>query len=165
MSDGDLSAQFMLEPGFMFAPDLVEVAALMRARLKVNGQQHDTFDGATRPTAAQASQLITTAASYVRGRVGMEIPEGLWATARHLTSLRAVMLIELSFFPEQTTEDASIYQTVSALFEQGMTGLIDSLGDIGEGPDNRIGVIPVTSPTLAAYQSMYGYNPNEWFPG
>lgn len=152
------------EPLPDWAPALPEVAALLRARLKVHGQQHVTFDNATRPTAAQAAELVATATQYVASRAVAEVPAAHWLAARHLAVLRAVMLIELSFWPEQINDENSMFQSLKTLFDEELDALIDALADEGTGPDLRVGSIPVVSSTVGAYHDVYGVNLNETLP-
>lgn len=157
------------DPGTTFpdgtTPTVAEVSALLRARTYVNGQYHGVFDDETRPTGDEVQDLILMAASYVLGRTGTtSIPTALAASVRYGVALRAAALIEMSYWPEQAQENGSMFDMLTQTFDTHLAGLIDNLADINLGADHRIGTIAVTSPTLAAYEDVYGIDLNDDLP-
>jgi hypothetical protein len=152
-------------------PEKPEVGAVIRARTLAGdddpdnpGEEQGTFTVYTRPTGSEADDLIDQAAMEVSLRLPTEMTDLTTSYARRLISIRAATLIELAYWPESTNDENSTYQNLKQLFDEGMVVLNDALGDAGEGPDYRVGSIPVTSPTLAAYQDVYGIDLNEDLP-
>lgn len=129
-----------------YRPTLAEVAALERTRLKAHGQQLDTFTDATRPTADQAAEAISIAVGHVHAHLGDTLPEGLWPAARHLVALYAAMLIEASYFPEQSRDEDTIYARYREMFNDGLTALIDALRDTGTGRHGGFASLTLVSP-------------------
>lgn len=158
----------LADPGFSFpegsTPTVDELSALLRARTYSNGQQEGVFNSETRPTASQVADLISMAAGYVLGRTGADVPDDLLPAVRYATALRAAMLIEMSYWPEQANETGSLYDMLSSTFDTHLAGLIDSLADIGQGADHRIVSVPITSPSMAAYRDVYDIDLNEDLP-
>lgn len=114
-------------------PDVAEVGNLLRARTKDDsGNELGTFTDATRPTAAGAQALITAAVGDLTGEVGVTFPGDTAAKARSLVVLRAAMLIELSYFPEQVRSDKSPYAAYERLYNAGLKALIASIEEGAE---------------------------------
>jgi hypothetical protein len=147
-------------------PTVFDVAALLRARTVDANNNRGNFSSTTKPTADEVRQMIDRAAEEVRRRAGPVLEttedESLLAAARHLAAVRAAMFVELSYYPEQATEDASAYGRLKEMWDEDLASLTASL--TGEPGDVQgIGSIRVASPTAAAYMDQVGgFDP--WVP-
>lgn len=104
-----------------FTPSLYDVSAFLRAR--INNDSSDTFSDDTFPTATHVKRMIAEATKDIRSRVP-SIPDSQLGKARWLAALQTARLIELSFFPEQTNEDRSVFANLTDLFNPAMTEFI-----------------------------------------
>lgn len=115
-ASGDLSAP--TEPvfagaGIGYRPELVDIGALLRARTTdTNGAELGTFTGETRPTAAEVDRLVDQAIRDVAGIVGVDPPADTLDIVRGVVALRAAILVERSYFPEQIRGDQSLYNAL-----------------------------------------------------
>lgn len=125
----------LIVPTSDWSPSLQTVGSLLRARTRdTNGTEVGTFSPDTRPTDDQATGLVVTATYDVAAAVGSEIPEALWPMAESVTSYRAAMLIELSYFPEQVAAGRSPYEQLKALYTESLKNLLArSTGDAPGG--------------------------------
>jgi hypothetical protein len=115
--------------GIDWAPAVADVAALIRARTKDDAMNElGTFTTATRPTAAEVAGYIVQAVDAVVIRVGA-VRDALKPRAQELAALYAAMLIELSYWPEQIRENRSPYDSLKALFDEGMAALYGAVID------------------------------------
>lgn len=112
-----------------YRPTIAQVGALLRARTKVGMTEAGTFNAQTRPTGDQVELLIDQAVADVAMRVGPEIPEVLNASGRHVVTLRAAQLVELSFFPEQQEGGGQLspYQTLRLSYEEALGKLVKAV--------------------------------------
>lgn len=105
-----------------FTPTLADLGAMMRARTRdASGVELGTFTADTRPTAAEATVAITRALGLVAPRLGT-VPSSLYELAKGIVALRAAMLVETSYVPEETGPDTSAY---AAYREQYRDALAD----------------------------------------
>lgn len=108
-------------------PTLADVGAQLWART-VDDEQESTgeFTENTAPTKVQAQKMLDQAYEDVRAVcVQGEIPERSYPAARRAITLRAAYLIELSYFPEQTTDTAdSAYLQLRAQYEAALATFI-----------------------------------------
>lgn len=103
------------------SPTSDDVATLLRARTKdLDGNEVGVFNDYTRPTAAEVDRIIAMAYAEISALAGASIGDRCAGTARWLTTLRAAMWVELSYWPEQVRSDRSVY---AELAEQWTTGL------------------------------------------
>lgn len=144
-----------------------DVAAILRARTKDStGRELGVWSDDTRPTLDQVGELIVLAAQHVQGAVGGVIDVCADA-ATSACALRAALLVELSYFPEQVRSDRSPYPELRDLYDQAETALRTCVSSGGaEGGEGGLGYgyhnMPVTPETLAkAY--LYGWR-NPEFP-
>lgn len=102
-----------------YTPTNAQVAALMRTRTKtrLTGEQGE-FTADTRPTDDQVEEIIGAALQEVSTFIGDDIPEEVWTRAATLTSYKAAMLIELSYFPEQVKTDRSPYDAYERMYNK-----------------------------------------------
>lgn len=143
-----------------YTPEVPAVAAFLRARTKTEGgEEAGTFNPAaywtdnsgrgTRPTAEQATEQIANAIGDISGIVGEDIDERFHEPAKRVVALRAALLIELSYFPEQVATGRSPYAQLKELYDEAWGNLKSALGiDTDEG---------VVVPTDAGYPSYGGF--------
>jgi hypothetical protein len=117
-----------------FLPEPEDVAAVLVARtFNTSSTEEGEFTEDTRPTEAQVEVLIERSGDEVRSRLGQDIDEDTDETnflyAKQLVAVRAAMWIELSYFPEQTNIEDSIYEQLRELYESGLAALIAALSD------------------------------------
>lgn len=130
------------DPDTFYPPTVDDVGALLRARTQ---DSHDdelgTFTDDTRPTAEEVQIIIAQATSIVLGRTGkMDSPPMTCDTAPDLRTnaqtaitMLAVMLVELSYFPEQVRSDRSAFEDYRSLWNDTMTALIDAAAECRGG--------------------------------
>lgn len=129
---------FLGGPAEEWEPSVEQVAALVWARTKaMGGKQLGTFTDATRPDRATAEQLIQQATQITSGNFTASPCTGnLRESARAHAALYASMLIEASFYPEQTESSGSSFQARLKLWERSvekLAGLIKAnCGAAGE---------------------------------
>lgn len=130
-----------------YTPDVKAVAAFLRARTKTEGgAEAGTFtpaaswqDGSgrgTRPTEEGALEEIANALGDVSGIIGVDIADQFREPARRVSALRAALLIELSYFPEQVATGRSPYVQLKELYDEAWENLLTSMGissDAGGG--------------------------------
>lgn len=105
----------------LYTPTVGQIGALLRTRtVDTSGNELGTFTNATRPTALQVDQLARAAASTLSTYIGNEIPVDLLSDASDLAAIRAAMLIELGYFPEQVTSGRSPYEQYKALWDEAV---------------------------------------------
>lgn len=108
-------------------PTVQGVATLLRARTKDKTTEVGTFTADTRPTATQVETLIDQAVADVQMRTGAMIPEDLEGAARHVTAIRAAMLIESSYLPEQTSGDNTVYLNFRFQYAEQIARLVQAV--------------------------------------
>jgi hypothetical protein len=102
-------------------PDAESVAALERTRtVDANGNDTGLFTAATRPTDTEAEALITQARDDVLAQLRRAVDPIHYPQIRHIVSLYAAMLIETSYYREQTGQRTEEY---AQLFTQSLTSL------------------------------------------
>jgi hypothetical protein len=141
----------MPDPVVTYTPTTTEVARLLRARTKdaTTGTEIGDFNTNTRPTATEVTDLIGDAAASIAARIGTTIPDEHAWLAQRTAAIRAAMLIELSYFPEQTNGDDTAYAHLADLYAESLTGLEAALED-NEAGTVRATSLPVVSPTMTA---------------
>lgn len=110
-------------PSYDITCSVDDVAAIIRARTKdSSGNEIGTFTDATRPTDVQCQEAIDHAVVMVHTAVAY-IGEPCSDLARGCVALGAAAEIELSYFPEQSRSDRSIYTFLIQRYEAGLEGL------------------------------------------
>ena len=106
-----------------YRPTVADLAAIMQARTyDGNGDdQTGSFTADTRPTQEQAETVIGLALGFVSGRLGT-VPDSLGEMATSIVALRAAMLVETSYFPNETGGEDSAY---AAYRDQYRDALVD----------------------------------------
>lgn len=111
------------ETPFDIACTVDDVAAIIRSRTKDSaGNEVGTFTADTRPTDAQCEVAIEHAVVLVHTKVGY-IGDTCAALATGVVAIGAAAEIELSYFPEQSRSDRSVYTFLNTRWEQGLEGL------------------------------------------
>lgn len=115
----------------IWAPSVAEVAALIRARTKMAGDiEVGTFNEDTRPTGREVERLIAQASRRVSTAVGTEpCSDELRADAGAATAVYTAMLIEQSYWPEQTTASGSSFKSLEALWKAQIDTLTEAVGE------------------------------------
>lgn len=148
--------------GPTYLPTVDDVARLLRARTRGGDAgltTVGTFDATTTPTRDEVMDLIQIATEDVATQVGAEVPDSVTASARRLVALGTAMLIELSYFPEQTQNGQSPYEHYKELYDDGLPRLVAAASAAGDtdaaGTVGGYTSVPITSPTLAAQAAAY----------
>jgi hypothetical protein len=100
-------------------PTLETIAAIIRARVKTRmGGEVPIWTADTRPTDLQVQMLVPVAALDMLPCVGDSetLPEKYWQPVSLCVALRTAMLIELSYFPEQVSQDRSAFAEYAAMY-------------------------------------------------
>jgi hypothetical protein len=137
-----------------WAPTVADVAAHIRARTKdAGGNEVGTFDANTRPTGDQVELLIENALRCVQTQIGIDpCTERLQEEAGAATALYAAMLVEVSYFPEQTSASGSSFNSLKALFDPQMKALDQEVArECGGSAEGEGGAGAVNVLTPAAY--------------
>jgi len=102
----------------------------MRSRTRdSDGNVVGDFTTITSPTVDVVSDIVGQAADEVSIVIGETIPTRLFRAAESLVALRAAMLVELSYWPEQLSHDASPYNAYASQYKDGMTALQARIND------------------------------------
>lgn len=141
------------DPTPSWRPAVADVAALIRARTKIpGGVEAGTFQDervadpdadppvtaqrATRPNATEVEALIDQACRRVASRIGgptiCSDASDLEDDAKSAAAMYAAMLVEQSYWPEQTTAAGSSFQSLRSLWA-------DTIKDLAEGVESRCG--------------------------
>jgi hypothetical protein len=141
----------MPDPAITYTPTTGDVARFLRARTKdtTTGTEYGDFTANTRPTADEVADLIADASASVAAHVGTEIPTDKDWLAQRVVAIRAAMLVELSYFPEQTNGDDTVYTHLADLYSEALASLTSALED-NQADTVRYASVPVVSPTLVA---------------
>lgn len=127
-------------------PSVDEVAAYIRARTKIaGGGQAGTFTDETNVKKSEVEPLIDQAVRRVSSEIGVEpCTEDLREDATTCAAIYAAMLIEQSFFPEQTTSAGNSFKSLEALFKPQLQSLANRVqrecGTGSGGEDGSEGV-------------------------
>lgn len=133
-------------------PTVAQVAVYLRARTKnKSGVEVGTFTADTRPTDTQAQELIEQASLAIYTRVGLVVG-AMGTVATSLAAIRAAMLIELAYFPEQVRGEQSPYPQLKELYDEGMVSLVDADIDGTVEAHPEFTSVNVVSPVMS-----YGY--------
>jgi hypothetical protein len=102
-----------------YMPSVSDVGALLRARTKDQyGNELGTFTDETRPTETEVINLIDVAAREVTSTTDTDIPPLANEDVAKLIAMRAAMLIELSYYPEQINSGRSPYPQFKELYDE-----------------------------------------------
>lgn len=132
----------------VYLPTVDEVGGFMHARTPDRyGNDKGTFDEDTNPTEEQAEKEIVDAYNEVSGRVSdLEQDDGefpcivrMRERAKSAVIIYAAMLIEIGYFPEETTGQFSPYDRLEKLYENKMKGLTESVAECIGGGGESVG--------------------------
>jgi hypothetical protein len=102
-------------------PDEDSVAALERTRtVDANGNDTGLFTPDTRPTDTEAQDLIQQARDDVLAQLRRAVDPIHYPQIRHIVAIYAALLVETSYYREQTGQRAEEY---AQLFTQSLTNL------------------------------------------
>lgn len=108
-----------------YLPLVSDIGALLRARTKDSmGQELGTFTSNTRPTYDEVQRLILQAAGDVTSLTDYDIPVEVYRQASGVIALRAAMLVELSYFPEQVATGRSAYNQYKEMYDDMLARLM-----------------------------------------
>jgi hypothetical protein len=101
-----------------WAPSIKQVAQRITARTRMpNGDLAGTFNSETEPSVDQVTEIIESAISFLRPRLG-EVAESMADQAQALAALRAAYMVEIAFFPEQAESVTSPYRELRMEFRE-----------------------------------------------
>lgn len=130
-ADGDEDPNEPVFVGSAIRPTVAEVANLMPDRTTLEGgTEAGTFTTETRPTAAQVDALIDIVLDSVDPHVPAGASTEAQRAARSITTVRAAMLTEATYYSSQgEVSDARIAIWEKLLEQQSLAGLDDSVDD------------------------------------
>src|SRR5205085_9988286 len=115
-------------------PNIRQVALHIRSRTvtRNTNEFRGTFTHETRPTADEAAEAVEIARDDVLTDVG-KLPDGLqaeaYAAVRSLIALRAAMIIERSYYPEQVGTDKSPYPALRDDYNDRLPRVIEAVAE------------------------------------
>lgn len=127
-----------------YDPSVDDVAALLQARLeRRGGGKAQTFDDTTSPTGTQVGLLAGQAGRRVAASIGTELcpaAADLADDAIQAAAIYAAMLVEQSYFPEQTRNAGSSFQSLKSLWDDAIRTLTEAVGErCGSGDGGAVG--------------------------
>jgi hypothetical protein len=139
--------------GKAWTPTEADVAAYIRARTKIpGGEEAGTFTEETRPNAEQVRRLIGQAVRFVSTKIGGDpCSDDLRESARDCAAMKAAMMAEQSYWPEQTGSAGSSFQSLGSMFKEEINVLATAVaeqcgqGEGGEGSGGGPHALPVAS--------------------
>lgn len=129
-------------PDYTWQPEVWEVGALIHARTKQRGGKGElgTFNAHTRPTGQQVEYLILQACRRVATAIGAEpCTEALKGDAKAAAAIYAAMLIEQSYWPEQTVAQGSSFKNLEALWKDQIRTLTEAVAEQCGGSGEAVG--------------------------
>ena len=108
-------------------PEVGDVAVLCRTRtLGEDGTEYPTFNLDTRPSAPEVDELISLATEETLGQLPDVFSDEYYSAVTRLITLRAAVLIELSFFRNQTESTSQM----TAMYLADLKSLAATFGDV-----------------------------------
>lgn len=154
-----------------WTPSIVDVAALLRARTKMLGGRQNvdgeagTFNDLTRPTGTEVERLITQAVRRVASQVTTEpCNENLKTDARYCAALFAAMLIEQSYWPEQTNAVGSAFKNLESMFDKAILALENAVKANCGGGEEGEEELPGDAGPAGGYDDGYLLYGRDWPP-
>lgn len=121
-----------------YRPLVSDVAEVIRMRtVDSNGVEQGTFTAGTRPTYEEVERIIDRSMWKLEAKFGPEMPQELVGSAAEVVSLRAAMMIELTYFGDQVSVSRSPYTELKALYEEALQDWFTERRSLGadETPD------------------------------
>lgn len=128
-----------------WAPKVSRIAALIRSRTRqpesrneLAVMDHDTFTAFSRPTYEQVAELIRAGVADVLAATGGRQPcsSTLEVSAGGAAAYRAAQLVEIGYFPEQTSGDTTAYSALAQLAESSIATVAERIVDQCPLPDD-----------------------------
>lgn len=147
-------------------PSLEEIASYIRTRTKVaGGGIAGTFTTETKPTAEQVEPIRRQAVRRVSSELGgTPCTTELQEDARTVTAIYAAMIIEQSYYPEQTTGQGNSFASLEKLFKPQLQTLANTVqrecGTGSGGEDGSEGAA-ITRATFDS-RRLIGPNGPDW---
>lgn len=140
-------------------PSVAKLSSLMRARTEGEFANQGVFNDQTVPTADEADDLIDDATDLVLIKLGPNIPFDLTRQASKAVLFKAAALVELTYTPEQATDDNSAYARYQAQYDETMAALITAMNkDTPGGSGTRIISVPMVGSTGFIPYGRRAYN-------
>lgn len=125
-----------------WTPSVEDIGSILRARTKDrNGNEIGTFNADTRPTAAGVQEQIDLAMGKISPLYREDISESTFSPAIRAAALKAAMLVELSYFPEQVATGQSPYDQLKDQYAEAWEDLQTAIGtsDDSDGDPGELG--------------------------
>jgi hypothetical protein len=147
-------------------PSVAEVASYIRARTKIaGGGIAGTFTDQTNVKASEVEPLIDQAVRRVTSEIGASpCTEDLTSDATTAAALYAAMLVEQSFFPEQTTGVGNSFASLEKLFKpqlQTLANRVQQECGTGSGGEDGADGSAIARATFDD-RELLGPNSREW---
>lgn len=119
-----------------YTPTTADVGALLRARTRDSGGNLiGDFTDATTPNAAGATAMINEALDEVAGEVGEDLFDpGDQAAAKRLVQLLAAANVEMSYFPEQSAQNNSMYDKLMTRYNTKLATFKEGVAETQQEP-------------------------------
>lgn len=119
---------------------------MVRTRTKNRlGNELGVFTTETKPTLVEAEKILNSATKKVVATIGSSTPctDELADDATACIHLRAAMMIELTYFPEQVESNRSPYEKYKELYDEDLKVLVENMAEqcgtgSGEADDGSI---------------------------
>jgi len=136
-----------------YKPTVDELASIMRARTTNElGAELGTFTDATSPTEEQAEQHLTEALSLVSPRLGGSVPARLKDLARSVVNLRAAMIVETSYVPNDDDESGA-YDRYEKQYDEALEAYDMAAGHDAGQERRKTGSLKVGTPLTRASEA------------
>lgn len=156
----------MADAHYPAKPTTDELASFLRARtVDRYGNEIDAFTDATRPTEAQASQLIDAAHNLVSLKIGRinDLNDEIIEQAREVVKLLAARLVETVYYPEQAAQEQSAAALYGEMYDAAIASLIAAVEDNRGGTEGgSIASVPIVGLARATQDSItWPINPEQ----
>lgn len=149
----------------VYRPTVAEVASYIRARTKIaGGGIAGTFTEQTNIKAAEVEPIIDQAVGLILSDLGGEpCTDKLQGQMKTVAAILAAMLVEQSFFPEQTTGAGNSFASLEKLYKPKMQSLADQVEkQCGTGGGGEDGAGSAVSQAHYDGRRLIGPNSPQW---
>lgn len=152
-----------------YRPTTDDVAAFMRSRTQGRFDEEGVFNENTRPTKDQVEKEITDAVNEVSGAIS-DLDQDPAAypcvvrmreRAKSAVIIYTAMLIELGYFPEQTSGAFSPYDRLEKLYTNKMKTLTEAVGECIGGGGESVGGDGTGMPS-GCFGNLEGVAERDW---